>query len=297
MSRHSGFAPGSSQKICRIAQAHWRSLVQDRRILFDGYHRFSDAELELIEALAKHAQVRLWLVGVKGQSYYPSVERILKRLQILNPVRDSRIPPNALAEFGRALFDGDSKGPAPVECYIAPNREAECQAVAAQIKENIRKQNVRLADIAVVIPDDSYLPILKEALAAAGIRATPIAESFAVEDSRPARVLLTALRLIQHGWPADYLFDFLRQPLVFRRLENRHLLDWLRERSSLRAARHDGKSWLRQWDESILQYEKGLPVAEDRLDEDPNERADRIKSARGQSEDVDSVHRSSAGAD
>jgi ATP-dependent helicase/DNAse subunit B len=253
-------------------------LVCGRRIYFDGYHRFSHSELELIQSLGIHSQVRLWLVGVKSQVYDPNVERILNQLQITTIFRDSQLPANDLAIFGRSLFYEDAGPSAEVECYLATNREEECRAVAASIKGDVRARTVRLSDIALVIPDDSYLPLVKESLASAGIHSTPSAEMFTLSDSRPARTLLTVLKLIRLRWPVDAVFDFLRQPLVFRRLEERHGLEWLCKRSSVAATLHSASSWLNQWQEQIDDYERNSLTGDRDSDEDSVDRIERVKS-------------------
>ncbi len=200
-----------------------------RSIVFDGFERFAEAELDLIDALGRVADVRLWLVGAPGHPHRPDAEAIVARLRIANPIDDPR----------------EVSKPSHIDFHEAASPERECRAVAAHVKDFVRSTGARLADVAVVIPDDAYLPPLEDAFAAAGLLATPVAESFALAASRPVRALLAALRLVRRGWPADALFDFLRQPLVRRRL--RH--DWALDRLSTSAPveRSDLDAWLRRW--------------------------------------------------
>lgn len=253
-------------------------LLRGKRILFDGFHRFSDRELALIEAIGQHAEVRLWLVGDAGQPYHANVASVLKRLGI-SAHHDQRKPVSpSLSAFGRSLFVEGATSAAPIECIAAPNIETECHAVAVRIKSLMRDwNNARLADIAVVIPDDAYLPLLKATFHAARIDYSPGAEVFALPESRPARVLLLALRLIRHGWQAETLFDFLRQPLIFRRLKKSHLLEWLRQRSSLGVARNDWKSWKAKWKELYQNHAQAIVVDDEQRDEPPEERRQRAE--------------------
>ncbi len=200
-----------------------------RIVVFDGFERFADAELDLIDALGRVADVRLWLVGAPGHPHRPDAEAILARLGIANPIDDPRAPPP----------------PASVDLHEAATPERECRAVAAHVKAFARSTGARLADVAVVIPDDAYLPLLADALAAAGLPAAPVAESFALAASRPVRALLAALRLVRRGWPADELLDFLRQPLVRRRLRHDWALDQLSWSEPVE--RSDLDAWLRRW--------------------------------------------------
>lgn len=252
-------------------------LLHGKRILFDGFHRFSERELNLIEAVGKHADVLLWLVACAEQPHHENANHIIERLKI-KPIRDERDAATALARFGRSIFANGECETTPIEIFEAPTMAAECHTIAAQIKKLMGElPGSRLSDIAVVIPDDSYLPVLKDTFRAARIDFSPAAEVFALAESRPARVLLSALRLIQHGWPAEALFDFLRQPVVFRRLSNYYLLEWLRKRSPLAVAKHDWKTWHGNWKDLIANHEMGILGDEEERDDDPQERVDRAK--------------------
>jgi RecB family exonuclease len=205
--------------------------VAGRRIYFDGFERFTEAESTLLDALARSADVRLWLVGAPGHPNRPDAATVLERLRVPHPHDDRR----------------DPASPEQIDLFTAPTPERECRDVAAHVKAFVRTTGARLSDVAIVIPDDSYLPPLADAFASAGVLLTPSAEAFALIDSRPARTLLAILRLVRHGWPADALFDFLRQPLVRNRLRNAGCLDQLERMSAVRAERNDAGSWLRRW--------------------------------------------------
>ena len=247
-------------------------MLQKKLILFDGFHRFSEPELQLIQAIGKHANVRLWLVTAEGQPYHANVARIVDRLSV-DVMRDQRKAP-PLSEVGRSLFSNGQVECSKVDMIAAASMAAECHAVAVRIRKLMRDggNGARLSEIAVVIPDDGYLPLLKNTFRAARIEYSLAAKVFALSDSRPARVLLLALRLIRHGWQAEALFDFLRQPMLFRRLKNSHLLEWLRQRSPLAVARHDWSSWQQIWNERIKIHRIGTPTDEDERDDDPQER-------------------------
>ncbi len=265
------------------ARSPLATLLAGKRIYFDGYHRFSKTELALIEALAKHADVRLWLVGAEDQAYHENVAHVLERLRI-KPIRDARSTASPLSVFGRSIFTDHATPCDKVAIIAAATMEAECHAIAVKIKSLMRKWGAagRLSEIAVVVPDDSYLPLLKSSFHAAQIDYSPGAEVFALEESRPARILLLALRLIRHGWPAETLFDFLRQSLIFRKLTNHYLLEWLRQRSPQAIARNDWKTWKETWNQSIANHEKAIAIDEDERDDDPADRAERASALAAQ---------------
>lgn len=252
-------------------------LLQEKRILFDGFHRFSEPELQLIQAIGKHADVRLWLVTAEGQPYHPNVARIVEQLNV-DVMRDQR-KASPLSEVGRSLFSNGQVEHANVDMIAAASMAAECHAVAVRIKKLMRDggNGARLSDIAVVVPDDGYLPLLKNTFRAARIDYSLAAEVFVLADSRPARVLLLALRLIRHGWQAEALFDFLRQPMLFRRLRKSHLLEWLRQRSNQTVARNDWMSWKKKWTELIANHKKSALADEEERDDSPEERTERAK--------------------
>ncbi len=252
-------------------------ILHAKQFLFDGFHRFSEQELNLIQAMGQVANVRLWLVTAEGQPYHNNVARILERLNVEG--KSDQRKAGLLSQVGRSLFSTGTVEHAKVDLIPAPSMESECQAVAAKIKSLMRDWNngSRLSDIAVVVPDDGYLPLLKNTFRAARIDYSPAAEMFSLAESRPARVLFLALRLFQRGWQAETLFDFLRQPLLFRRLKKNHLLEWLRQRSTLAVEKTDWKSWQEKWSELIAQHEKMALEDEEERGDEQEERSERVK--------------------
>ena len=245
-------------------------------IIFDGFHRFNNSEWSLIEALGKCANVRLWLVG---GAVIPKSVNVTKSERVDCPA------PGPIAHLGRTLFANDEhvSGIVPLEIIEATTFATEVDAVVAKIKEWKRtNEGNRLADIAVVVPDDSYISSLHNALANAGVACTPAAESFALADSRPARVLTVALRLVRHGWQPTALFDYLRQPLIRKSLEKGHLLEHLRQFSPRTTDHRSSEDWNRYWKEGIARYETAPLDDEDERgrDRDPQRRRERAAELR-----------------
>ncbi len=261
-------------------------------IVFDGFHHFTGEELHLLDALAKHTTVRLWLVGEAGQSFHPNVQGVLDRFKIAIPPSVARsLAP--LPALGQSLFRTDASVAAgsPVEFYETAKATAEVEAVARRIKELHRSwgAGARLADIAVVVPDDSYISLLRSAFATAGIACTPAAETFALNESRPARLLLAALRLVRHQWPADALFDFLRQPLIYRKLEPRYRLDQLQKLSPKRARPTTWEAWKNAWSQAIARWEATRTDEENEREEDPEKRLQIAAELRSVVESIDAI--------
>ena len=257
---HCQDGPGQMRQLAGDIDRHDGPLAQllqqqSGGFLFDGFHRFSDVELELISAIGRWARVRLWLVGGPEQAFHGNVHKALERLNLKSPEVDGREVSGSLASIGRSLFGGtaDASKVAPVELLEATSLEDEVDSVARLIKSSAREWGGRgrLADIAVVVPEDSYVPALAASLSAAGIAHSLAAESFALCESRPARLLLAAMRLVRHGWPVNALFDFLRQPLVYRGLQENDLLEQLREHSPRNVIKLDYSKWICHWRQII----------------------------------------------
>lgn len=245
--------------------------------LFDGYQEFAEAEIQLIAALGRRSLVRLWLVGSSGTPFHENTKIVLERLGIQNPAADEVPATSPLACLGRALFQAEARinSPAPVELLEAASVPNEVESIARMIKAIAREWGGqgRLADIAIVVPADGYVAPLRAALAAGGIGHAAAAESFALADSRPARLLMAAMKLVRHGWPVDALFDFLRQPLVCRGIQQPDELETLRDQAPRNARTLNYERWMQIWNETL----ERLAAREYRRDADgASNRADRL---------------------
>lgn len=252
-----------------------RVIGQLKSILFDGFHRFNEAELRLVEAIGQYTSVRLWLVGDREQAFFFNVQSILERLKIEKPIDVRRIEQSSFSSLGQSLFVAAKlRGAELVELVEAPNAEEEVAAIARRIKQLHRSwsADTRLADIAVVVPDDAYVRLVRSTFAATGITCAPAAETFALSQSRPARLVLAAMRIVRHEWPADALFDFLRQPLVYRKLDPRYRLDHLESLSPRLSARRSWPDWQGAWRTAIERYERGAPGEDEKSEEDVEKR-------------------------
>ncbi len=242
-------------------------------VLFDGFHRFTEIEMAFIIALAKRTKVRVWFASSEKSSFHDSVAAMLTRLAITRPIIDNRPAASPIAQTGRTLF---SNQPCPrcsglLELYEASNAEAERNIIACRIKELKRSWGDagRLADIAVVVPDAADVLPMRSTLVVAGIACNAAAQHFPLAQSRPARTLLSAIRLIRHAWPNEALFDFLRQPLIRRKLAHDEHLDQLEELSPRRSLRRNWPAWHECWLKAISEYRQAIEDADDKEKADP----------------------------
>src|SRR5437763_15812997 len=100
--------------------------------------------------------------------------------------------------------------------------EAARQIKADYLASQKPDRPLRLSDVAVIIPGPAYDPLIREVFPRAGLEFNLAGRALLVSTSRPARVLLAAINLIQGRWRYDLLLDFLNQPLVHRKLDDAH---------------------------------------------------------------------------
>ena len=232
-------------------------LPPSTKVLFDGFYRLEPIELMLIAALAQSCEVWLWLVGVPGRRYWETLQVAAQILQEKVPeftITDVLPPPSSLATLGRNLFRLPTVGQVSNLTHICSQVEnltheyaaslsaiyqveaadpaAEVENVARRIKSDYYLSQqadcpLRLSDFAVVVPNPDYDPLIREIFPRMGLEFNLAGRSLVVSRSRPARLILSALQLIQGQWRHDLLLDFLMQPMVKRLLEGKHLLNEL----------------------------------------------------------------------
>jgi ATP-dependent helicase/DNAse subunit B len=257
-------------------------------ILIDGFHRFEPVELDLIAALGKARDVVLWLVGNPGTSAWETVKNATEYLQRKEPntlISDLGFEDSAPAtqgsvtqttsatgfsEVGRRLFrhglDANSDDKSPLlERQAGPpglfklevdSPLEEANASARHIKADYLDSQktdrpLRLSDIAVIIPGPAYDPLIREVFPRAGLEFNLAGRALEVSTSRPARVLLAAIKLIQGQWRYDLLLDFLNQPLVRKELEDAHRLNDLIEQRSRARQRMTHELWSNSWKKQL----------------------------------------------
>jgi ATP-dependent helicase/DNAse subunit B len=262
-------------------------------ILVDGFHRLEPVELDLIAALGKACDVYLWLVGVPGTSSWKTVEDATKLLELKcgQKLRVDRgfedlAPATSFSQVGRRLFQneekpllgrwasvGTSTGLSKLEVN-GPLEEVE--TVAKQIKSDYLESHklrplgdpsqpgspLRLSDVAVIIPGPDYDPLIREVFPRAGLEFNLAGRALLVSTSRPARVLLAAINLIQGQWRYDLLRDFLNQPLVIqelhRRLQSFPRLDDLFEHRPRARQQMSHELWSDFWKRQLERLKKNI---------------------------------------
>src|SRR5207253_2731058 len=183
-------------------------------------------------------EVLVWLVGIPGTPSWRTVETataVLKekgaQTSVLDRGFEDSAPAtrsgsaiggegstsiNSLAKIGRRLFRGQVQADSKDEKTPLLARRAmfklevnspleEVEATAGQIKADyLDSQNtnrpLRLSDVAVIIPGPDYDPLIREVFPRAGLEFNLAGRALLVATSRPARVLLAAIDLIQGRW-------------------------------------------------------------------------------------------------
>jgi hypothetical protein len=266
-------------------------------IVIDGFHRFELLELDLIAALSHVRDVVLWLVGIPGTHSWRTVEAATEfliekgdRTAVVDRGFEDSTPATRCEDstsatsfeklvratsfggIGRRLFRSEgtpllarraTESPPGLFKLEVVSPLDEVEAVARRIKADyLDLQNtdhpLRLSDVAVIIPGPAYDPLIREAFPRAGLEFNLAGRALLVSTSRPARVLLAAINLIQGRWRYDLLLDFLSQPFVLRQLENAHRLDQLFDRRPRARRRMDHALWFQSWKKQIERLEKSI---------------------------------------
>jgi ATP-dependent helicase/DNAse subunit B len=257
-------------------------------VLIDGFHRFEPVELELIAALSKVQEVGLWLVGIPDTASWRTVEEATtflkargERTTIIDWGFKDSAPATPFAPLGRRLFEnalhtkengeagssltlraGVSKLPKLYKLEVA-SPLGEVEAVARQIKADYLEAQMtdlplRLSDVAVIIPGPAYDPLIREVFPRAGLEFNLAGRALLVSTSRPARVLLAAIKLIQGRWRYELLRDFLNQPLVHQKLDDAHRLDDLFEHRPRARQRMDHEVWSKGWKKQLERLKQNI---------------------------------------
>jgi hypothetical protein len=248
-------------------------LGQVRQIVFDGFHRLDVVELQLLAALARSCPTLVWLAGTKGQVSWQTVEFATDWLRghvsdVL--IEDHEPAATGMAVIGRQLFPAapGHRPPATTELPGVYKLEAlspaeEVEEVARHIKADYHSalttaRPLRLSDVAVVLPGPGYDALVRESFPRQGLEFNLAGRSLLVSHSRPARVLLAALRLIQGGWRHDLLIDFVQQPIVRSKIEEfESFFDLIAERP--RARRQlDFTTWMEHWRRYLARLESQI---------------------------------------
>lgn len=181
-----------------------------RTVFIDGFSSFTPPEWRLVEALARHTELRVRLPGDAGNrpDAFAGVEETRQRLVGLGAVvetdaSDRRPRPAGLAHVQRHLFGpgvpatADAAGLARIE---APGPLGEARLVARRVRSLLAAGTPAEA-VVVTARDLTYAAdLIEEVFPEYGIpveveRAEPVVRSPAVAT------LLRALRLADDGWP------------------------------------------------------------------------------------------------
>jgi ATP-dependent helicase/DNAse subunit B len=266
-----------------------RLLARYALIVLDGFHRFEPGELDLIANLAQLAPVAVWLAAVPGQTSWRSAEfatRYLQEAGVELTVCDAELPAGPFAALGRRLFpvhensdsdkrDIQEKVTAPSGLALATARTAleEVEQLAVHIKADVRRaqasgSDLRLSEIAVVIPGPAYDPLIREVLDRAGLTFNLAGRALDLAGSRPARLLLSAIAVIRGQWRADLLLDFLMQPVVRRSLVKAERLHALFDERPRRRQRLDYGVWRHSWRRHLQSWSERLKHQEEHPSDD-----------------------------
>lgn len=228
-------------------------------IIFDSFHRFDHTELELIAALARRCTVLLWLTAAPGGLSWASVEVTVQhlrdratRVQVIDHVPTA----TGLAVIGRKLFPARAALGLPAEPLDvdglyrleARNPMHEVEQVVAQIKAaRAAGHPSQLTDVAIVIPQPEYEPLIRAACLRVGVPVVAVDQPLPLRSSRPARLLNTVLDLVRGQWRPDLVLDFLNQPLVLARLSYpERLYDFFQQQAEGRR-QLDYRAWMETW--------------------------------------------------
>jgi ATP-dependent helicase/DNAse subunit B len=249
-------------------------------VLIDGFHRFEPVELDLIAALGKVCEIYLWMVGIPDTPSWQTVEAASTYLKgqggpisIVDWGLQDSVPATPFAHVGRRIFQneqmpllarrGPEQSPPGLLQFEADGPIEEVEAVARQIKADYlhskeSEHPLRLSDVAVIIPGPAYDPLIREVFPRAGLEFNLAGRALLMSASRPARVLLAAIKLIQGRWRYDLLLDFLHQPMVLRRLDDAHRLEDLFEYRPRARQQMNHEDWSKSWKRHLDRLKKNI---------------------------------------
>lgn len=200
-------------------------------VVFDGFHLFQPIELEFIAEVAKLTSVTLWLAGNSDTTYGTAISDTVQIFKDKIPqatVTTLPTPAESLARVGRSLFLGAEEALVPpaadLQILQVKTRREEVELICARVKERYRQGNCRLSDMAVVIHGSTYNALIREIFPRAGIPFNLAGGAFSLLQSRPVRVLHSALHLVQAQWRREELEQFLHQPLVLESIPRAYFL-------------------------------------------------------------------------
>jgi hypothetical protein len=198
------------------------------------------------------------------------------------------------------LFDyAEAKLAAPARLFKleAVSPLAEVEAVAKRIKNNFLKSQagprpLRLSDIAVVIPGPGYDSLIREAFPRAGLEFNLAGRALLVSTSRPARVLMAAVKVVHGQWRYDLLLDFLNHPLVKKQLNDAHRLYDLFDHRPRARRQLDYQAWVNSWQQLLARQKRDIEGWKtDRLDLPERVVVSREEYVQRQTERVESLER------
>jgi RecB family exonuclease len=249
----------------------WPSRALAKKVgqfVFDGFHRLDRLELDLLAALSGRSDVLLWLVAGQAPDIARTADTAIRRLrETVYEIEIIDFDPATIGRFsslGRRLF----YAPETAKTDILPKLETrdtlgEVEAVARDIKAKFltaKKDGspFRLADVAVIIPGPGYDALVREVFPRAGLEFNLAGRALAVATSRPARLLGSAIELIQGLWRYDLLLNFLNQPVIKRKIAHAHLLDELMERRPRARRLLDYHAWSNGWQRALTVFKEQL---------------------------------------
>ena len=251
------------EDVYAIAAQAWCEQTTDahrpRRVVLDGFSRFSRGELELLRALAQSScEVIVTLCWDEGRdALFESTTATLQRLSEYFEVRrehagsvDATAVSPAIARVAEHLFGTSSSLPAngvspEVEIWEAPHLLAEAEMIAREIVR-LHAEGTAWGEIAVLCRDlASVLPTLHEVLEQFGVPAQSFEMRMLVEHPL-VRTLVGFMRLPADSYPRDAVVGWLKSGYLPLNVLD---ADRLRLLAVRRGVRSGADSWLHLADE------------------------------------------------
>ncbi len=170
-------------------------------LVLDGFHLLSLPELDLLRALGKHIDIRMWVpchhdghAGELLQYLCEHLQTPWQATQTLQPL------------------------PVTITRLDCGDRQAEVREVTRQIFQRLKQPDApKPHEVAIVLPGPEYDPLVRQAFADAGITLNLAGRSRTLLSSGPGRLIQAAINLFHDAPSIRGLMNFLRQPIIMRK--------------------------------------------------------------------------------
>lgn len=150
--------------------------LNNATIYVDGFHNFSELELQLLKTLTRFTDdiTLLLMHSSDNKELFRKTENVIQELKRVDLFGENGVD---IIEFPHENYRAKSEGLYQVENYLrkgtpinnidgvslieAPNMRAEIEEVMRQIETLIRTKNVKYKDIGILYRDQSYIEVLR----------------------------------------------------------------------------------------------------------------------------------------